>query len=54
MKKTSELHNSEILKKKKENKKPELNYLENIYLVKFPSYVTCFFFFIFIFSFLRT
>ena len=34
------LHDSEMLKYKKENKKPELNNSEIIYLVRFPSYVT--------------
>ena len=42
-KKTSELHNSEILKWKKENKKPKLSNSEIKYLIKFPSYVTRFF-----------
>ena len=37
----------EILKQKKENKKPELNNLEIIYLIKVPSYVTRFFLFSF-------
>ena len=51
--KTSELHNLEILKWKKENKKLELSNSEIKYLVKFPSYVTrvfCFHFFILKFS----
>ena len=50
--KTSELHNSEILKNKikKKQKKLELSNSEIIYLIKFPSYITRFcFFFIFFF-----
>ena len=43
--KTSELHNSVILKLKKENKKPELSNSEVINLIKFPSYITQFFYF---------
>ena len=33
---------------KKENKKPELNNSEILYLIKFPSYVTRFFYFHFL------
>ena len=40
--KTSELHNPEILKWKKENKKPDLSNSEIIYLIRFPSYITRF------------
>ena len=43
--KTFALHNSEILKQKKEKKKPKLSNLEIMYLIKFPSYVTRFFHF---------
>ena len=43
--KTSELHNLEILKQKKENKKTELSNSEIIYLIRFLSYVTRFFYF---------
>ena len=42
--KTSELHRSEILKSKKENKKPELSNSEIIHLIRFPSYVARFFY----------
>ena len=35
------------IKKKKENKKPELGNLEITYLLRFPSYVTRFFLFSF-------
>ena len=40
-----ELHNSEILKSKKENKNPELGNPEIFYLIKFSSYLTRFFHF---------
>ena len=43
--KTSELHNPEMLKENKENKKPELSNSEIKYLIKFPRYVTLFFYF---------
>ena len=36
---------SSVILKKKENKKPELSNSENIYLIKFASYVTQFFYF---------
>ena len=46
--KTLELHNSEILKSKKENKNPELSNSEIFYLIKFSSYLTQFFYFHFV------
>ena len=43
--KTFELHNSEILKSKKENKNAELSNKEIFYLIKFSSYLSRFFYF---------
>ena len=43
--KTFELHNSEIIKSKRENKNPELGNSEIFYLIKFWSYLTRFFYF---------
>ena len=46
--KTFELHNSEILKSKKENKNAELSNKEIFYLIKFSSYLSRFFYFHFL------
>ena len=45
--KTSDLHNSEILKEKKKIKNPSY-VTRKLYLVGFPSYVTRFFYFRFL------
>ena len=45
--KTSDLHNSEVLKEKKKIKNPSY-VTRKLYLVGFPSYVTRFFYFRFL------